>query len=41
MEDIYLGFFFLCEIIFDVERLPDLLRGFAFDHIGHSLAGDI
>lgn len=37
----YLGFLLLCEIIFDVERLPDLLWGFALDHVGHSLAGDI
>lgn len=37
----YLGFFLLCEIIFDVESLPDLLRGFAFNHVGHRLAGDI
>lgn len=37
----YLGFFFLCEIIFNVEGLPDLLWGFAFDHVGHRLAGDI
>lgn len=37
----YLGFFLLCEIIFDVECLPDLLWGFAFDHVGHRLAGDI
>lgn len=36
-----LGFLLLCEIIFDVERLPDLFRGFAFDHVGHSLAGYI
>lgn len=37
----YLGFLLLCEIIFDVESLPDLLGGFAFDHVGHCLAGDI
>ncbi len=37
----YLGFLLLCEIIFDVESLPDLLWGFAFDHVGHRLAGDI
>lgn len=37
----YLGFLLLCEIIFDVEGLPDLLWGFAFDHVGHRLAGDI
>lgn len=37
----YLGFLFLCEIIFNVEGLPDLLRGFAFDHVGHCLTGDI
>lgn len=37
----YLGFLFLCEIILNVEGLPDLLRGFAFDHVGHCLTGDI
>lgn len=31
----------LREVIFNVERLPDLFRGFAFDHVGHSLAGDV
>lgn len=38
---IYLGFLLLCEVIFDVERLPDLFGGFAFDHVGHRLAGDV
>lgn len=37
----YLGFLLLCEIIFDVKSLPDLLWGFAFDHVGHRLAGDV
>lgn len=37
----YLGLFLLCEVIFYVECLPDLLGGFAFDHVGHRLAGDI
>lgn len=38
---IYLGLLLLCEVIFDVERLPDLFGGFAFDHVGHRLAGDV
>merc|ERR1719201_926876 len=29
------------EVILDVECLPDLLRGLALDHVGHSLAGDV
>lgn len=37
----YLGLLLLREIVFDVEGLPDLLGGFAFDHVGHRLAGDI
>jgi len=27
------------EVILDVKRLANLLRGFAFNHVGHSLAG--
>lgn len=37
----YLGFLLLREIILDVERLPDLLGGFAFYHVGHRLTGDV
>jgi len=29
------------EVILDVERLTDLLGGFALDHIGDSLASDV
>lgn len=31
-------FFLRCEIIFDVERLPDVFWSLAFDHIGHRFA---
>lgn len=37
----YLGFLLLCEVIFDVEGLPDLFWGLSFDHIGHRLTGDV
>lgn len=37
----YLGFLFLCEIIFDIESLSDLLWGFAFDHVSNRLASNI
>lgn len=37
----YLGFLLLCEVIFDVEGLPDLLGGLSFDHVGHRLTGDV
>lgn len=36
-----LGFLLLCEVIFDVEGLPDLLGGLSFDHVGHRLTGDV
>lgn len=36
-----LGFLLLCEVIFDVEGLPDLLGGLSFDHVGHCLTGDV
>lgn len=29
------------EVILNIKCLPDLFRGFAFDHVGHSLATDI
>lgn len=29
------------EIVLDVERLSDLLGGFAFDHVGNRFAGDV
>ena len=29
------------EIVYNVEELPDLLRGLALDHIGDGLAPDI
>ena len=29
------------EIVLDVEGLTDLFRGFAFDHIGNSLAANV
>ena len=31
----------LSEVILDVESLPDLLRSFPLDHVGHGLAGHI
>ena len=31
----------LSEVILDVESLPDFLRSFPLDHVGHSLAGHI
>ena len=31
----------LSEVILDVEGLPDFLRSFPLDHVGHSLAGHI
>lgn len=36
-----LGLLLLCEVIFDVEGLPDLLGGLPFDHVGHRLTGDV
>ena len=29
------------EVVLNVESLPDLLRGFPFDHVGHGLAGHV
>ena len=29
------------EVVLNVESLPDFLRGFPFDHVGHCLAGDV
>lgn len=36
-----LGLLLLCEVIFDVEGLPDFLGGLSFDHVGHRLTGDV
>lgn len=33
-----LSFLFGCEIVDDVEELPDLLRSLALDHVGNGLA---
>lgn len=34
-------FFLRSEVVLDVERLADLLGGFALDHIGNSLAANV
>lgn len=36
-----LGLLLLCEVVFDVEGLPDLLGGLSFDHVGYRLTGDV
>jgi len=30
-----------CEVVLDVEGLPDLFWGLALDHVGHGLAGEV
>lgn len=37
----YLSFLFLCEVIFNIKRLPDFFWGFTFNHICNCFTGDI